>query len=136
MAAQLITFLLRKRNDLRFVQSNSISAPAEMRFTFILSHRLQVGGSPTATYFSLLRQRKSKQKKGDRRLALRVLTLRFSIICACQKMGCCENSLRSDIRNPDPIFCQAQITSSQTGVSQRQIQKQRPSAAIRKIRIH
>ena len=58
-----------------------------------------------------------------------MLTLRFSIICACQKMGCCENSLRSNIRNPDPIFCQAQITSSQTGVSQKQ--KQRPTTASR-----
>jgi len=40
-------------------------------------------------------------------------------------MGCCENSLRSNIRNPDPIFCQSQITSSQTGVGQKQNQKQR-----------
>jgi len=46
-------------------------------------------------------------------------------------MGCCENSLRSNIRNPDPIFCQAQITSSQTGV--RQSQKQRPTTAYRKL---
>ena len=35
----------------------------------------------------MLRQRKCKQKKGDRRLALWVLTLRFSIICVGQKNG-------------------------------------------------
>ncbi|MBC3920865.1 hypothetical protein H8L32_25600 [Undibacterium sp. CY18W] len=44
------------------------------------------GLGPAAEFLSLLRQRK-ESKKGDRRLALRVLTLRFSIIFASQKMG-------------------------------------------------
>ncbi|MFZ6770195.1 hypothetical protein ACO0LM_24340 [Undibacterium sp. Di26W] len=44
------------------------------------------GLGPAAEFLSLLRQR-TESKKGDRRLALRVLTLRFSIICASQKMG-------------------------------------------------
>jgi hypothetical protein len=48
-------------------------------------------------------------------------------------MGKCRNSLRSDNDTFLSIFCEAQITSSQTGAGQRQIQKQRPTTVNRKL---
>jgi hypothetical protein len=69
--------------------------------------------------------KKGKPKKGDRRLALRVLTLRFSTICAGQKMGRVLNSLRSNNGLFFPIFRTSQIAKSPAEIqSQKQRQNQ------------
>jgi hypothetical protein len=53
---------------------------------------LLAGGEPAATYLFCF-AKKGRPKKATARLALRVLTLRFSTICAAQKMGRVLNSL-------------------------------------------
>jgi hypothetical protein len=78
---------------------------------------LPAGGRPAATYFSLLRQRNSKQKKGDRRLALRVP------VYVLQKMENERNSLRSDNVHFLSIFCSTQTAASQAVEIQQQRQK-------------
>ena len=84
------------------------------------THRSQVGGRPTATYFSLLRQRNSKQKKGDHAATgLRLPN------CARQKMGKLRNSPSAQTTKLSlSIFCPAQLAVSEVGVSQQQSQKQ------------
>ena len=58
-----------------------------------------VGGGPTATYFSLLRQRKSKQKKGDRKTC----SLRECPLVRCTKWGMKQTRFAQTRFIPDPF---------------------------------
>ncbi|MFZ6769032.1 hypothetical protein ACO0LM_18410 [Undibacterium sp. Di26W] len=103
----IIVLSLLRRLKATGLASHRAGAPAALflcrtLIEAIALRRAKPGLGPAAEFLSLLRQR-TESKKGDRRLALRVLTLRFSIICASQKMGKLRNSLRSNTKLSDPF---------------------------------
>ena len=102
-------------------------------FSFELARRSQVGCGPTANHlFCFAKKGNPKKATVDSPLRGAYASLQHNL-CVTKNGKVLKLAFGSNNNTFLSIFCEAQITSSQTGVGQKQIQKQRPTTAIRKL---
>ena len=117
--------------------TNDLSIYLTLIYFLWIADRSQVGCGPTANYlFCFAKKGNPKKATVDSPLRGAYATLQHNL-CITKNGKVLKLAFGSNNNTFLSIFCEAQITSSQTGVgqsqNQSQSQKQRPTTAIRKM---